>query len=90
MGYSIDTIESSFEWELEALQKGFADPNEYIEWKDDQTYLANEEEEKRAYLEQEALENKIERDENQFEEEEDAETIFTLEENNGINMKLFA
>lgn len=74
MVYTIDSIESRFEWKIGALQKGLADPVKYK----DQAYQAHDEEEMRVYLEEEAVENGFYGDENRFEEEEDAEAAYSL------------
>lgn len=81
----MEAIESLFEWEIEALQEGFVNPTKYAEWKDDQAYKAYKEKDRKAYLEEEATENWFQEDWNQFFEEEDVETVCSLEENDEIN-----
>ena len=50
VAYAVDRVEEQLGVKIEALQKGFTDPQEYISWKDDQEYPAVDSEEEERKL----------------------------------------
>lgn len=57
LGCSLDAIECCLEWKIKTVQEKVVEPTKSIEWEDDQTYQVHDDEERRVYFEEEAIEN---------------------------------